>query len=280
MKIPKMAIGTYKLSPKEAEEIVYHGVKIGYRHIDTANIYKNEEGIAKAIRRLLNDKIVTRPELFITSKVSPKDQGYEQCKQAVMKTLQTLEVDYLDLMLLHWPGTSKLQPSNPKNKENRIASVNALKDLKTQGLLKYCGVSNFNVYHFDGLPLVDVNQIEFHPLLYGDKETMNTIEYCNTNGIVLEAYSSLGQGDLLDEKRFPEFDRIARKHSATISQILLQYGMRMGFVVMPKSKNLGRLTENYNALQVKLDDEDIKVIQNVSISKGNKKYCWDPINVK
>jgi diketogulonate reductase-like aldo/keto reductase len=268
---PAMAIGTYQMY--DAENIVYEAIKIGYRHVDTAAVYKNEEQVGRAIQRAIQDGIIERKDIFVTTKVAPKDQGYEKATAAIETSLQKLGLDYIDLMLIHWPGTSKLKPSNPKNKENRLGTIQALKESKK---LRFIGVSNFNIEHLEGIDdVVHVNQFELHPLLW-DTETRKLFDYCASRSITVGAYSCLGQGNLLHAKEYPELDTVARKHACTIGQVLIQWALEKGCIVMPKASSIERLKENFGAQLVRFDMEDITMIDAIVARTGRVKYCWDP----
>jgi methylglyoxal/glyoxal reductase len=268
---PAMAVGTFQML--EAEKIVYEAIKIGYRHIDTAAIYRNEDQVGRAIKLAVQEGICSRSELFITTKISPKDQGYQKASHAVQVSLENLGLEYIDLMLVHWPGSAKLNASNIKNKQNRIETVKALSESKQ---IRSIGVSNFNISHFDGIEQkIHVNQFEFHPLIWTD-ETRELLDYCTRNEIVVGGYSCLGQGELLDAKKFPELDTIAKKHNATMGQVLIQWALSKGCIVMPKASSVHRLKENYDAQFMKLDQIDIELIQGIVKRVGRVKYCWDP----
>lgn len=166
-KIPALGFGTYQLAGKECVDAVVEALAAGCRHIDTAEIYKN----AREVGRAINLSAVPRDQIFITSKVAPISQGYESARHSCLETLKQLETDYLDLLLIHWPGVGKLKSDDLGNLKTRHETWRAMAELKAQGKVRDIGVSNFQVRHLEALlkefkegPAV--NQFELHPLLF------------------------------------------------------------------------------------------------------------------
>ncbi|KAJ3276841.1 hypothetical protein HDV01_002896 [Terramyces sp. JEL0728] len=279
--IPKIGLGTYRLKGEAVQKIVYDAVKMGYRHIDTACVYKNEQDIGRAISKLIEEGVVKRSDLFITSKIAPKDQGLEKASEAVNASLEKLgpEVGYLDLMLVHWPGSQGLKPDNPKNKENRIGTMNSLHEAYREGKVKAIGVSNFNISHFEGINVpIHLNQVEFHPLLW-TKETRRLIEFCSDRKIVIGAYSCLGEGNLLDGEAFPELKGLAEEIDCTIAQVLIAWALEKNTIVMPKASSNTRLKENLEAGEIRLAKQQVDIIDHLVDRVGSTKYCWDPSRI-
>ncbi|CAI5494591.1 unnamed protein product [Closterium sp. Naga37s-1] len=189
--IPRLALGTFKAKGGEVKEAVKAALAAGYRHIDTASVYKNEAEIGEAIR----EYGIAREEVFITSKASPYEHGFQQALAACAASLERLQTDYLDLYLLHWPGVAKLDRASEKNAEIRLESWRALEQLQREGKCRAIGVSNFTAAHLDHLMTNSaappaVNQVEVHPLL-----TQQPLRaYCAERGICVAAYSPLGCG--------------------------------------------------------------------------------------
>ncbi|KAI8902674.1 aldo-keto reductase [Globomyces pollinis-pini] len=278
--IPKIGLGTYRLKGDQVRKLVYDAVVLGYRHIDTAAVYKNEREIGLALTDLFQNGVVNRSELFITSKIQPKDMGYVKTKKAVEESLHNLNLEYLDLMLVHWPGTQKLKFDNPKNKINRIESVTALMEFRKDDVLKAVGVSNFNVNHFQGVEdcSIQLNQIEFHPLLWCEK-TAEIVEYCQKRDIVIGGYSCLGEGKLLESEKFPELSKIALETGYSIAQVLIAWALAKGCVVTPKASTIERLKENIRATEIRLSQSHMLMLDNLSTKYGVTKYCWDSTNI-
>lgn len=242
--MPWFGLGVFKVeNGSEATESVKAAIKNGYRSIDTAAIYKNEEGVGIGIK----ESGVAREELFITSKVWNEDQGYETTLAAFEKSLERLQLDYLDLYLIHWPGKDKYKDT-----------WRALEKLYKDGKIRAIGVSNFQVHHLEEL-LKDaeikpmVNQVEFHPCLT-QKELR---DYCKEQGIQLEAWSPLMQGQLLDNEVLTQ---IAEKHNKSVAQVILRWDLQHEVVTIPKSIKEHRIIENADIFDFELSQEDMDKI--------------------
>ncbi|KAJ3358630.1 hypothetical protein HDU91_005159 [Kappamyces sp. JEL0680] len=279
--IPRVGMGTYRISDS-TEQLVYEAVRIGYRHFDTAAVYRNEQQVGAGIKRAINDGLVARQDVWVTTKIAPKDQGYEKCRKAIDKRLEELDVTYIDLLLLHWPGSQGLKPDNPKNKDNRIGSLLAMHESMKTGRIKRIGVSNFNQSHFEGLEpyLQDIfcNQIELHPLLW-TPETQALLAFLRSHNIKVQAYSSLGEGRLLDAEQFPELQDIALRNKTTIATVLIAWALDKGFIVMPKSSSVRRLQENFDAAEIRLPRQDLDAMDALVARYGETKFCWDPSRI-
>ncbi|KAJ3316043.1 hypothetical protein HDV04_000252 [Boothiomyces sp. JEL0838] len=279
--VPRIGLGTYRLKGEAAQKIVYDAVKMGYRHIDTASVYKNEQDIGRAISKLIEEQVVRREELFVTSKIAPKDQGFEKAQSAIQASLENLgpAVGYIDLMLVHWPGSQGLKPDNPLNKENRIGTMKALHEAYKNGLIKAIGVSNFNIYHFEGIDVpIHLNQFEFHPLLWTG-ETRKLLEFCHSRNIVVGAYSCLGEGSLLNPEAYPELEKVSQELGCSIAQVLIAWALVKNTIVMPKASSSARLKENLDAGKITLNSQQIETIDKIVERVGSVKYCWDPSKI-
>ncbi|MCY8515390.1 aldo/keto reductase [Bacillus atrophaeus] len=244
VEMPRFGLGVFKVeNGSEATESVKAAIKNGYRSIDTAAIYKNEEGVGAGIK----ESGVARDELFITSKVWNEDQGYETTLAAFEKSLERLELDYLDLYLIHWPGKDKYKDT-----------WRALEKLYKDGKVRAIGVSNFQVHHLEEL-LKDaeikpmVNQVEFHPCL----TQVELREYCKKQGIQVEAWSPLMQGQLLDNEVLKQ---IAEKHKKSVAQVILRWDLQQDVITIPKSIKEHRIIENADIFDFELSQEDIEKI--------------------
>ncbi|MCG8397164.1 aldo/keto reductase [Bacillus atrophaeus] len=244
VEMPRFGLGVFKVeNGSEATESVKAAIKNGYRSIDTAAIYKNEEGVGAGIK----ESGVARDELFITSKVWNEDQGYETTLAAFEKSLERLELDYLDLYLIHWPGKDKYKDT-----------WRALEKLYKDGKVRAIGVSNFQVHHLEEL-LKDaeikpmVNQVEFHPCL----TQVELREYCKKQGIQVEAWSPLMQGQLLDNEVLKQ---IAENHKKSVAQVILRWDLQQDVITIPKSIKEHRIIENADIFDFELSQEDIEKI--------------------
>jgi len=245
VKMPWFGLGVFKVEDgTEVIDSVKAAIKNGYRSIDTAAVYKNEEGVGEAIRECG----VPREELFITSKVWNSDQGYESTLQAFETTLQKLGLKYLDLYLVHWPVKGKY-----------TETWKALEQLYKDGRVRAIGVSNFHIHHLqDVLEIAEIkpmiNQVEYHPRL--TQEELHT--FCKEHSIQLEAWSPLMQGQLLEH---PALQEIATKYNKSTAQIILRWDLQNEVVTIPKSIKEHRIIENANIFDFNLSAEDMKAIQ-------------------
>ena len=248
IEIPCVGFGTWQA---ENGEQAYHAVKaaldVGYRHIDTAAAYGNEESIGKAIR----DSGVPRADIFITSKLWNQHHGYEATLAAFDLTMRRLGLDVLDLYLIHWPNPIKFRNNW---QETNAGSWKAFEELYRAGRIRSIGISNFLPHHMDELlktativPMV--NQIRLCP---GDTQD-ETVAYCRERDILLEAYSPLGTGKIFD---VPELQTMARKYGKNIAQISLRWSLQMGFLPLPKSTTPSRIKENTDLFDFELTKED------------------------
>lgn len=257
--ITEIGFGTWQISDgEEVTQAVVSAVAAGYRLIDTAKIYGNEVGVGNGIK----SSGVPREDLFITSKLWNDDQGYESALLAFDQTLERLELEYLDLYLMHWPISGK-----------RLDSWKALEEIYKSGKAKNIGVSNFTIRHLEELLAVSniapaVNQVEFHPFLFDEQKAL--LEYCNAKGITLEAYSPLAHGQKLENETIT---KIAKKHTKTNAQILLRWAVEHGVVPIPKSRSAERMAENIAIFDFKLDDEDM---EKLNAPGDGTRTCPDP----
>ena len=240
--IPQIGYGVFKIDPAEAERAVGLAIAAGYRSIDTARIYRNEEGVGAAIARAG----VERDSLFVTTKLWNDDQGYDAALRAFDASLARLGLDTVDLYLIHWP-----KPSQDKY----VDSWRALERLQQEGRARAIGVSNFTAAHLqrllDETAIVPaVNQVELHPAL--PQDTLHAFH--QAHGIVTEAWSPLAQGAL----HAPAIRSLADKHARTPAQVVLRWHMQRGVVAIPKSVTPSRIAENIAVFDFALDDEDME----------------------
>ncbi|MCF2647848.1 aldo/keto reductase [Niallia circulans] len=246
VEMPWLGLGVFLV--KDGEEVVNSvkaALEVGYRSIDTAAAYKNEEGVGKAIA----ESNVPREELFITTKVWNADQGYEATLAAFDVSMKKLGLDYLDLYLIHWP-----LPSQGKF----LDTWKALEQLYKDGRVRAIGVSNFKVHHLEEIianseivPMV--NQVEYHPR-FNQRELH---DFCKKHGIQLEAWSPLMQGGLLEE---PILVELAKKYNKSPAQIIIRWDIQTGVVTIPKSVKPHRIAENKDVFDFELSEEDMDKI--------------------
>ncbi|MGW7761545.1 aldo/keto reductase [Bacillus velezensis] len=263
VEMPWFGIGVFKVD--EGAELV-NAVKTalvhGYRSVDTAAIYGNEEGVGEGIRQGLQEAGLKREDIFVTSKVWNADLGYEETLKAFDTSLEKLGLDYLDLYLIHWPVEGKY-----------IDAWRALETLYRDGRIKAIGVSNFQIHHLKHLmketeikPMI--NQVEYHPRLT-QKELL---AFCTEQGIQLEAWSPLMQGQLLDH---PVLQEIAEKYGKSAAQVILRWDLQNGVITIPKSTKKHRIEENANVFDFELSADDMKRIDDLN---ENLRVGPDPDN--
>lgn len=259
VEMPWFGLGVFKVQEgSEVIDSVKAAIKNGYISIDTAAVYKNEEGVGQAIK----ESEVPREELFITTKVWNADQGYESTLKAFETSMEKLGLDYLDLYLIHWPVKGKY-----------VETWKALEKLYKDGRVRAIGVSNFHVHHLqDILEIAEikpmVNQVEYHPHLT-QKELH---EFCKKEGIQLEAWSPLKQGELLTE---PTIVEIAEKHQKSSAQIILRWDLQNEVVTIPKSIKEHRIIENADIFDFELTAEEMETINGLN---KNERIGPDPDN--
>jgi methylglyoxal/glyoxal reductase len=263
VKMPWFGLGVFKVEEgPELVNAVKTAIQHGYRSIDTAAIYQNEEGVGEGIREGLKGAGISREDLFVTSKVWNSDLGYESAIAAFETSLEKLGLDYLDLYLIHWPVEGKYKDA-----------WRALETLYKEGKIKAIGVSNFQIHHLEDLmknaeikPMV--NQVECHPRLT-QKELK---DYCKENGIQLEAWSPLMQGEILDNQDLQE---IATKHNKTVAQVILRWDLQNQIVTIPKSTKEHRIKENADIFDFTLTDDEMERIDGLN---QNHRVGPDPDN--
>lgn len=252
IKMPMLGLGVWKATDgAEVEEAVSYALNHGYRHIDTATLYKNEVGVGAGVR----NSTVPRADVFVTTKVWNEDQGYDNTLRAFDRSQRNLDIEYIDLYLVHWPVKDKYKDS-----------WRALERLYTEGRVKAIGVSNFLQHHLDDLlPSVEikpmVNQLEHHPYLVQP----SLQQYCKAQGIQFEAWSPLMQGGIFD---IPLLDQLARKYKKSVAQLVLRWNVQNGIVTIPKSVSPERIIENSQIFDFEISAADMQAID--QLDKGQR----------
>ncbi|MDR0810677.1 MAG: aldo/keto reductase [Paludibacter sp.] len=275
--IPALGLGTWLSKPKEVGEAVKTAIAAGYRHLDCAYVYGNEKEIGEALKDALAENNLKREDVFITTKLWNSFHASEDVEQNLRISLADLQTDYIDLYLMHWSIAFRKghdQPDEPNvilppDKIPFSDTWRAMIALKDKGLVRNIGVSNFSATKLDRL-IADtgitpaMNQVEVHPYF----KQNDLLAYCKAKNILVTAYSPLGSSRLL-KRGTPLYDEpilveIAEKHSATPSQVMLAWGIERGYAVIPKSTNRERIIENFGALNVELDADDMAKISAIA----------------
>ncbi len=258
--MPLLGLGVYLMRPgKETYEAVKAALETGYRLIDTASLYRNEEDVGRAVR----DSAIPREEVFITTKLWNNDHGYDSALRAFDASLKRLGLGYIDLYLIHFPVPSLRQES-----------WRALEKILESGKARAIGVSNYTEQHLNNLlrqssVVPAVNQVEFSPFLY----QRDLLEFCRKHLIQLQAYAPLTAGRLLHD---PRITAIAQKHGRTNAQVLLRWAIQHGLVVIPKSTHADRIAENAQVFDFELTSEEVSALDGLH---NGFRSSWDPTTV-
>ena len=238
--MPLLGLGTWQLNGDRAYRAVMEAIKVGYRLIDTASMYDNEEEVGRAI----HDSRVDRGKIFITTKLWSHEHGYREAIDACDRSLERLGVEYIDLYLIHWPS-GDLIPDTWR----------AMQDLVSRGKVRSIGVSNFTIPDIDGIKgrTPSVNQVELSPFSHDDR----LIAHCTYLGMVMEAYSPLNHGRRLGE---PMLEEIGETHSKSVAQVLIRYSLQKGAIVIPKASSEEHLIENANVFDFSLTEEEMRAL--------------------
>jgi diketogulonate reductase-like aldo/keto reductase len=260
VEMPILGLGVWQIDSGKTEAAVLYAFKAGYRLLDTAKIYGNEEAVGKA----LDKSGIPREEVFITTKLWNSDHGYESAIAACERSLKRLGLSYIDLYLIHWPVTGL-----------RNETWRAMETLLEEGKCRAIGVSNYMIRHLEELldsssTIPAVNQVEFSPYLY-QKELLG---FCSSHGIQLEAYSPLTRGLKL---RDPRLVSIARKYHKSTAQILIRWALQRSVVAIPKSSKEKHIHDNANVFDFTISPEDMNVLDSLD---DNLRIGWNPSTVE
>ncbi|WP_324721258.1 aldo/keto reductase [Salinimicrobium sp. HB62] len=280
-KMPAIGLGTWKSGKGEVGEAVKIALNNGYRHVDCASTYGNEAEIGEAFSAVFSEGKVKREDVWVTSKLWNDSHEKEHVLPALKQTLKDLQLDYLDLYLIHWPVAFKHGVSFPSNDDDYLSleevpiieTWNVMVEAKKQGLVRHIGVSNFSSKKLNDLmsktsEIPEMNQVELHPFL----PQPELLQFCKENDIHCTAYSPLGSGDrsaqmkaddepsLMEE---PAIKEIAEKHDASPAQVLIKWAVARGTAVIPKSTTKEHIISNLESEKLPLDEEDLKKIANI-----------------
>ena len=291
IKMPMVGFGTYLIKNEEARSAVRQALHVGYRHIDTAELYRNEKGVGLALQTALKELGLSREDIFVTTKLWPGNEAWGQPEKTYASTIEALntslanlQLDTVDLYLIH----------APLSKDKRLEQWRALVELQKTGKTRTIGVSNFGEAHIEeikaeGLPLPDANQIELHP--WSQKPEL--VNYLTDNGIAIIAYSSLvplsswreapGQASAkTDEmknagsKADSPFKTMAQKYGVSEAQVLLRWALQKGYAILPKSINEERMRQNFDVLSFEIDERDMAAMAEMDRGDGVAWSMGDP----
>ena len=292
--VPRIGLGTYNMTSQEAEDVSYAAIQYGYRHIDTAAVYRNEDGVGKAMKRIFSDTDLSRSDITITTKLWPgglvkvdRVKNKEGTFKSMEKSLRNLDLDFVDLYLIH----------SPHAKNGRIEQWECLLELQELGKTKHIGVSNWGINHLEelvdkGYPLPSVNQIELHP--WSQKPELVT--YLKDKKIDIIAYSSLvplstwrhkdGENSLKTNDMYKSgedtnspFKKLASKYDVSEAQVLLKWALQLNYAILPKSINIDRMRNNFD-LNFTIDEEDMNLIEKLDRGESVTWKYGDPLAVK
>lgn len=263
VEIPELGLGVYKIEDADVERVVHTAIDAGYRAIDTAWFYKNEKALGTALKTLN----INREDLFITTKLWNDFQGYDATIKAFNDSLESLQLTYIDMYLIHWPC-----PEDGLF----IETYKALETLYKEGKIKAIGVCNFKEHHLDKLLaeteiVPAVNQVEFHPLF--NQKVLQA--YCESKGIKLMAWSPLMRGG--EWLTNADLQSIADQYNKTVAQVIIKWHLQQGRLVIPKSQNDNRIRENFDVFDFELSDEDLDKIDQLNT---DERQFRDPDEVK
>ena len=293
-KIPRIGLGTYNMNSNEAEEMSYAALEYGYRHIDTAAVYRNEDGVGRALKRIFDDTDLVRKDITITTKLWPgglvkvdRIKNREGTIKSLDKSLRNLDLDYVDLYLIH----------SPHGKSKRLDQWETLLSQQEQGKVKNIGVSNWDINHIEelndkGYPLPSANQIELHP--WSQKPKL--VSYLEEKGIDIIAYSSLvplstwrhkdGENSLKTDEMYRDsedaespFKKLALQYSVSEAQILLKWALQLGYAILPKSIKMNRMKNNFD-LNFTISEEDMALIQQLDRGGSVTWEYGDPLAIQ
>lgn len=282
-KLPIIGLGTWKSKPGEVSQAVYLAIEAGYRHIDCAAVYQNENEVGEGIAKAISEGLVKREELFVTSKLWNNSHKKDQVLPALEKSLSDLKLDYVDLYLIHWPISFKAGVGFPKDREDfytyeevpTAETWKAMQELKEKGIAKHIGVSNFNQNKLKEILDVggqspEMNQVEMQPYL----PQKGLVDFCKEQGILMTSYSPLGSPDSRAEKHAndpkllqdPVVKKIADKHEVGAGQVLIAWSIARDIAVIPKSVHQERIIGNLASAKINLDDQDMMELDEIGVN--------------
>lgn len=271
VEIPVLALGTWFIDDDKVEEAVKSAVKLGYRHIDTAQAYGNEQGVGKGIRSC----DVPREQIFVTSKVAAEYKTYEEAAASIDRSLANMGLDYIDMMIIHSPQPwDKVNQSEDRYVEGNRAAWKALEDAYKAGKLHAIGVSNFLQEDIENLwDTAEIKPMVNQVLCHISNSPLELIDYCQKKGMVMEAYSPVAHGEALKNKAIAD---MAEKYGVTIPQLCIRFDIQLGMIVLPKTANPEHMKVNGDVDFI-ISDEDMEILKHVERIKDYGKHSIFPV---
>lgn len=271
VEIPVLALGTWFIADDKVEEAVKSAVKLGYRHIDTAQAYGNEQGVGKGIRSC----DVPREQIFVTSKVAAEYKTYEEAAASIDRSLANMGLDYIDMMIIHSPQPwDKVNKSEDRYVEGNRAAWRALEDAYKAGKLRAIGVSNFLQEDIENLwETAEIKPMVNQVLCHISNSPLELIDYCQKKGMVMEAYSPVAHGEALKNKAIAD---MAEKYGVTIPQLCIRFDIQLGMIVLPKTANPEHMKVNGDVDFI-ISDKDMEILKHVERIKDYGKHSIFPV---
>lgn len=271
VEIPVLALGTWFIDDDKVEEAVKSAVKLGYRHIDTAQAYGNEQGVGKGIRSC----DVPREQIFVTSKVAAEYKTYEEAAASIDRSLANMGLDYIDMMIIHSPQPwDKVNQSEDRYVEGNRAAWRALEDAYKAGKLRAIGVSNFLQEDIENLwDTAEIKPMVNQVLCHISNSPLELIDYCQKKGMVMEAYSPVAHGEALKNKTIAD---MAEKYGVTIPQLCIRFDIQLGMIVLPKTANPEHMKVNGDVDFI-ISDKDMEILKHVERIKDYGKHSIFPV---
>lgn len=271
VEIPVLALGTWFIDDDKVEEAVKSAVKLGYRHIDTAQAYGNEQGVGKGIRSC----DVPREQIFVTSKVAAEYKTYEEAAASIDRSLANMGLDYIDMMIIHSPQPwDKVNQSEDRYVEGNRAAWRALEDAYKAGKLRAIGVSNFLQEDIENLrDTAEIKPMVNQVLCHISNSPLELIDYCQKKGMAMEAYSPVAHGEALKNKAIAD---MAEKYGVTIPQLCIRFDIQLGMIVLPKTANPEHMKVNGDVDFI-ISDEDMEILKHVERIKDYGKHSIFPV---
>ena len=271
VEVPQLGLGTWFIDDKQVAATIKEAAKLGYRHFDTALAYGNEKGVGEGIRTCC----VSREDLFVVSKVAAEHKTYQAAKESIDQTLETMGLDYLDMMIIHSPQPwDKVNQSDDRYVEGNRAAWKALEDAYKEGKLKAIGVSNFKKEDIESLlEVCEIKPMVNQILLHISNTPLDLINYCNEQGIVVEAYSPIGHGEILNQ---PSIKEMADKYHVSVAQLCIRYTLQVGAISLPKTANPEHLKTNSDVDFV-INDKDMETLKHFKQIENYGKSSGFPV---